>query len=101
MKTNTIFLIGPRGSGKSTVAALAAGRLGMGWIDADTLLESRAGQSIRALFASEGEAVFRQREADLLAELCQLRNHVIATGGGVVLREDNRRLLRQAGLVVW
>jgi shikimate kinase len=96
-----IFLIGPRGSGKSTVAALVAERLGLGWLDADELLESRAGQTIRALFATEGEAGFRRREADLLDELCRTASGVIATGGGVVLREENRLRLRQAGFVVW
>lgn len=96
-----LFLIGPRGSGKSTVARLLAERLQMAWLDADAVLESRAGTTIRELFATEGEAGFRQREADLLAELCRLDRHVIATGGGVVLRPENRRQLRDAGFVVW
>jgi shikimate kinase len=97
----SVFLVGPRGSGKSTVAALLAGRLGWRWLDADALLEERAGQSIRALFAAEGEPAFRQREAALLAEVCAGPAHVVATGGGVVLRDDNRARLRQFGLVVW
>jgi shikimate kinase len=95
-----IFLIGPRGSGKSTAAELLAGRLGWGWVDADAEVERRAGTSIRAIFAAEGEAGFRDRESAVLAELCRRERHVIATGGGVVLREENRRLLRQ-GVVVW
>jgi shikimate kinase len=96
-----LFLVGPRGSGKSTVAAVLAGRLGLEWVDADALLEARAGQSIRELFAGEGEAGFRQREAALLAELCAWPDHVVATGGGVVLREDNRARMRGCGRVVW
>jgi shikimate kinase len=96
-----IFLTGPRGSGKTTVARLLAGRLGWGWADADDVLERRAGASVRALFAAEGEAGFRGREAAVLRELCGLRRHVIATGGGAVLREDNRALLRASGWVVW
>jgi shikimate kinase len=95
-----IFLVGPRGSGKSTVAAVLANLLGWQWVDADTLLEQRAGRTIRTLFAEEGEASFRQREADLLEELCQQEELVIATGGGVVLRDDNRERLRR-GFVVW
>ncbi|MFO0927779.1 MAG: shikimate kinase [Gemmataceae bacterium] len=98
---NRLFLIGPRGSGKTTVARLLAERLGMGWLDADAVLEERAGTTIREIFAAEGEAGFRQREADLLAELCGLDRQVIATGGGVVLRPENRRRLRESGFVVW
>jgi len=96
-----VFLIGPRGSGKSTVARLLAGRLGWAWLDADSVLEERAGRSVRAVFVGEGEAGFRQREADVLAELAALERHVIATGGGAVLRADNRERLRSAGVVVW
>jgi shikimate kinase len=96
-----VILIGPRGSGKSTVARLLAGRLGWDWVDADDALERRLGLSIRALFAAEGEAGFRDREAAVLADLCRLRRHVVATGGGVVLREDNRTLLRASGRVVY
>jgi shikimate kinase len=95
-----IFLVGARGSGKTTVARRLAGRLGWPWLDADDVLERRAGCSVRAVFAAEGEAGFRQREAALLAELAGLSRHVIATGGGVVLREGNRALLRR-GRVVW
>jgi shikimate kinase len=96
-----LFLIGGRGSGKTTVARLLAEQLGWTWIDADTALERRHGRSIGAIFASEGEAGFRAKESAVLAELCRVRQHVIATGGGVVLREDNRILLRQTGRVVW
>jgi shikimate kinase len=95
-----IFLIGPRGSGKSTVARLVAGLLGWDWVDADEWIEAKAGRSIRAIFADEGEAGFRDRESAVLRELCGLRRHVVATGGGVVLREANRELLR-SGWVVW
>lgn len=95
-----VFLIGPRGSGKTTVAKLLAERLGWTWIDADSEIERRCNQSIRDLFTVEGEAGFRQHEADVLADLCQRVNAVIATGGGVVLREDNRQRLK-AGRVVW
>jgi shikimate kinase len=95
-----VFLIGPRGCGKTTAARLLAGRLGWAWADADEVLEHRAGRSIRELFAAVGEAEFREREAQVLGELAALRRHVIATGGGVVLREANRALLRR-GFVVW
>jgi shikimate kinase len=96
-----VFLIGYRGSGKTTLARLLGERLGWGWLDADAVLEERHGRSIREVFAEEGEAGFRDKEAAVLADLCRLRRHVVATGGGVVLREANRRLLREAGRVIW
>jgi shikimate kinase len=98
---SALFLIGYRGSGKTTVARLLAGQLGWRWLDADTVLEERFGRSIRQIFTDEGEAGFRDKEAAVLADLCQLDRHVIATGGGVVLRPENRRLLKNAGRVVW
>jgi shikimate kinase len=102
MKRDTvIFLIGYRGTGKTSVARLLANQLGWAWVDADETLERRHGRSISALFAEEGETGFREREAVLLDELCRLERHVVATGGGVVVREENRRRLREAGRVVW
>ena len=96
-----IFLVGPRGSGKTTVARLLAGRLGWDWVDADDVIERRAGRTVREVFSSEGESGFRDREAAVLRELAELRGHVVATGGGVVLREVNRDLLRVSGWVAW
>ncbi len=96
-----IALIGARGCGKTTVARLLAERLGWGWVDADDELERRAGQSVRAVFAAEGEIGFRRREDAILRELCGRQRHVLATGGGAVLREDNRALLRSSARVVW
>jgi shikimate kinase len=94
-------LIGPRGSGKTTAAGLLAERLGWDWIDADRVLEARAGLSIREIFAREGETGFRAREEEVLLELCRLDRTVIATGGGAVLRAQNRSRMRDAGIVVW
>lgn len=96
-----IFLIGYRGTGKTTVGRVLAGRLGWAFVDADDRIEAAAGKSIRDIFAAEGEAGFRDREAATLADLCALRNHVVATGGGVVLRAENRERLRAAGFVAW
>ena len=96
-----LFLTGARGSGKTTVAGLLAARLGWAAIDADAELEVRAGTSIRELFARHGEAYFRELEAGLLGELARRERVVVATGGGVVLRPENRELLRRSGPVVW
>jgi shikimate kinase len=96
-----IFLIGYRGTGKTTIAQLLAARRGWQWLDADASLESRHGRSIRQIFAEEGEAGFRDKEGALLLELCRLTDHVIATGGGIILRPAHRELLRASGTVVW
>src|SRR5262249_59247139 len=100
-ETERIALIGFRGTGKSTVARLLAERLGWAWVDADTLLEERAGRTIREIFADDGEAEFRRREAVILEELCEPPRTLVATGGGGILREDNRDLLRRSAWVVW
>jgi len=97
-----ITLIGYRGTGKSTVAALLGDRLGCGWCDADTRLEQRAGCSIAALVASRGEPAFRDLEETVLAELVAGFPGVLSTGGGAVLRAGNREVLRRSGRpVVW
>jgi shikimate kinase len=83
------------------VARLLAEQLGWSALDADDVLETRHGRSISQIFADEGEPGFRDKEAAILAELCGLRQHVIATGGGVILRAENRQRLREAGQVVW
>jgi 3-dehydroquinate dehydratase / shikimate dehydrogenase len=95
-----LFLIGYRGAGKTTVAQLLADRLGWIWADADAVLEDRYGKTIREIFAEEGESGFREKEAAILEELTGFDGCVIATGGGVVLREDNRQRLK-LGPVVW
>lgn len=96
-----VTLIGYRGSGKSSVAAPLAAALGWPWIDSDSELQRREGRSIRAMFAEEGEAYFRQQEQHLLAELFQQDRRVIAAGGGAVLSPATRRRMQTAGPVVW
>lgn len=96
-----VSLIGYRGTGKSTVARLVALALGWEWIDTDVEIELRAGKSIRAIFSDEGETAFRDQESAVLAELCRRDRVVLALGGGVVLREENRQVIKAAGPVVW
>lgn len=96
-----ITLIGYRGSGKTSVARVLAGRLGWDWLDADEELERREGRSIREIFAADGEAYFREAERDLLAELLAWDRLVLAAGGGAVLNADTRTDMKNAGPVVW
>ncbi|MFM9194327.1 MAG: shikimate kinase [Planctomycetia bacterium] len=97
-----ITLIGYRGTGKSTVAALLGDILGCGWCDADVVLEKKLGCSIAALVRERGEPVFRDEEAVVLGELLAGFSGVLSTGGGAVLRAANREALRKLGRpVVW
>jgi shikimate kinase len=99
--TSRVHLVGYRATGKSAVAQLLALRLGWDWIDADVELELRAGKSIAAIFADDGESAFRDLESAMLAELIRHDRRVLATGGGIVLRAENRELLRSGAVVVW
>jgi shikimate kinase len=92
-------LVGAPGSGKSTVGAMLAGRLGVGFRDADTIIVERTGKSIAEIFADEGEAAFRTLEEQITAELLELPG-VLALGGGAVLSPATRRALR-GHRVVW
>ena len=96
-----IVLIGLMGSGKSTVARLAAQNLGFAFADTDHLISDTAGCSIPDIFAREGEAGFRRRETEALRSLLGTERLVIATGGGIVTQPDNLPLLKQLGYVVW
>jgi shikimate kinase len=96
-----IYLVGARGSGKTTVGRLLAARLGWSFVDMDDVIEAAAGKSIAEIFATEGEAGFRDREAEALSQVASRPDHVIATGGGIVLRPDNRLRLCDTGHCVW
>lgn len=101
MHPERIFLIGYRGTGKTTVGRLLADRLGWTFADCDDHIEAGAGKSIAEIFAAEGEAGFRDREALVLRDLGTRERIVIATGGGVVLRPENREHLRSGGSIAW
>ena len=96
-----VTLIGYRGCGKSSVGPLLALRLGCNCVDSDDQIEARAGKSIRDIFATDGVDAFRKLETDVLADLIQQENIVIAAGGGAILAEVNRQRLQAAGPVVW
>jgi shikimate kinase len=93
-----LTLVGYRACGKSTIGRLAAARLGWPFVDADTAVEAELGRPIRDFWAEHGEAAFRDAESTALAKLLDGRCClVLATGGGAVLREANRRLLSERG----
>lgn len=89
-----VILLGPRGSGKTAVGELLARRLGVSFLDLDGEIERKAGISIAEIFDGLGEGTFREMESDALRAALRSDAGVIATGGGVVLREPNRELLR-------
>ena len=99
--TTRISLVGMPGSGKSTVGRQLARRLRLPFFDSDHVIEQRLGCSIREYFEQAGEAAFRDLEQQVLVELAQGADAVIATGGGAVLREANRLALREGGKVVY
>ena len=96
-----LFLIGMMGAGKSTVGRLLARRCGFDFVDCDRELEARSGVSVATIFELEGEDGFRRREVALIDELTQRPRTVLATGGGAILDEGNRRHLRSRGLVIY
>ena len=112
-----VYLIGPMGAGKTTVGRRLARLLGCDFIDTDQVLEKRTGVSVSHIFEVEGEQGFREREARLLEEIGRATGReidrainrsdnpgpgaVVATGGGIILKEANRRVMRQSGTVVY
>ena len=101
MPQTTLALIGYRGTGKTTVARLLAGKLAYDWVDADVEVEFRAGKSIATIFEESGEQAFRDLESAVVADLCQRERTVLALGGGAILREENREQIAKCGNVVW
>ncbi len=96
----SVYLIGMMGVGKSTVGQKLARKLNYRFVDLDHLIEKVSKQSIREIFSLEGEDYFRELESKVLAETSAYTRTVVATGGGIVLRQDNWSYLRH-GLIVW
>lgn len=96
-----VFLIGGRASGKSTVGRALAARLGWDFADTDAIVTRRAGCDIATLVAERGWDAFRDMESDALRDAAARERVVVATGGGMVLRAENRALLREAGVTVF
>ena len=96
-----IFIVGPMGSGKTTVGKIVAGELFLDFHDTDAKIEESTGVTIDWIFDIEGEAGFRKRETVTLKEMVALNSIVLATGGGIVIEEENRELLASRGTVFY
>ena len=96
-----IFLVGPMGAGKTSIGKRLSKRLKREFVDSDRVLENRTGVSIATIFELEGEEGFRDRETKILRELAKSEHSVIATGGGIVVREINRPILKENGTIVY
>ncbi len=96
-----LILVGPMGAGKSTIGRLLARELHLPFRDSDKEIEDRCGADIPWIFDVEGEAGFREREQAVIADLCQEDGLVLATGGGAVMRAENREALRRGGRVIY
>ena len=96
-----IYLIGPMGSGKTSIGSRVARILGMQFIDCDHELEEQTGASVSLIFDIEGEEGFRARESRLLEDLTSRSGLLVATGGGAILHKENREMMSRTGLVVY
>lgn len=101
MNATNIILIGPMGSGKSTIGQILANRLNREFFDSDHYIEEKTGVDISRIFDIEGEDGFRKRETIALQELTRKKNLVLATGGGSVTRPENRELLKSSGFIIF
>lgn len=96
-----IVLVGPMGAGKSTIGRLLAKELNLPFKDSDNIIEERCGADIPWIFDVEGESGFRQRETAVLNDLIKENELVLATGGGIVLSEENRKILQRADAIIY
>ena len=101
MNKKNIYLIGLMGAGKTTIGRLLAKSLGLPFYDSDKAIEDITGVDITTIFEFEGEKGFRLREKKMIKELTELEEIVLATGGGVILNEENRVRLKENGFVVY
>lgn len=99
--TQSIFLVGPMGAGKSSIGKQLANKLKLAFFDSDIELEKRAGASISWIFDVEGEPGMRDREEKVIEELTAIKSIVLATGGGSILRPNNRTVLAARGIVIY
>ncbi len=101
MNNKTIFIIGLPGCGKSALSKMLAEKLNYNLYDMDSFIEKKENKTITDIFADNGEAYFRDIESKVLEELSNLNNAVISTGGGIVLAEKNRKIMKEKGVAIF
>lgn len=100
-QVDNIYLIGLMGAGKTTIGRQLAKALQLPFYDSDKAIEEQTGVDIPTIFEYEGEEGFRQREQNMIQDLTQIKGIVLATGGGVIIREQNRQALKKNGFVIY
>jgi shikimate kinase len=100
MMDRHIFLIGMPGSGKSSLGKRLAGRLGVPYVDTDTMITEMTGMTVQQIFDGPGEQAFRNAETNILMYLADQKPAIVSTGGGMVMREENRLIMRNQGIII-
>lgn len=100
MMDRHVFLIGMPGSGKSSLGKRLAGRLGVPYVDTDTLITEMTGMTVQQIFDGPGEQAFRNAETNVLMYLADQKPAIVSTGGGMVMREENRLIMRNQGIII-
>ena len=101
MKAPNIYLIGLMGSGKTTLGKSLAKKLNRPFIDTDQLIEQKSGVDVSMIFEFEGEKGFRERETKLLSEIALKKEHIVSTGGGIILSKYNRDVIAKSGIIFY
>jgi shikimate kinase len=98
---NNIILIGPMGSGKTSIGKKLSKMMKFNFIDTDHLIEEKTGVDIPTIFEHEGESGFRKRENKILEDISNIENSVLGTGGGIIILEENRKIIKNMGFIVY
>jgi len=101
MNAPNIYLIGLMGSGKTTLGKSLAKKLNRPFIDTDQLIEQKSGVDVSMIFEFEGEVGFRERETKLLSEIALKKEHIVSTGGGIILSKYNRDVIAKSGIIFY